>query len=59
MSKKDIGKVIPPISLVIMGAQGSLFLIGREFIIIELMILLNWILLGLLWGVHMHLKNFA
>ena len=36
VSNKDLVKVIPPISLVIMGAPGSLFLIGRKFIIIEL-----------------------
>ena len=53
VSKRDVVKVIRPILLMIMGARGSLFLIGREFIIIELTISLNWILLGFLWGVHM------
>ena len=56
VSNKDIVKVIPPISLVIMGALRSLFLIGREFIMIELTISLSWILLGFLWGVHISLR---
>ena len=59
VSNKDLVKVIPPISLVIMGALGSLILIGREFIIIEPIILLNRILLRLLLGVHMPLRNFS
>ena len=59
VSNKDLVKVIPLISLVIMGARGSLFLIDREFIIIEHIFSLNWILLGFLWGVQMPLRNFA
>ena len=59
VSDKDLIKVICLISLVIIGALGSLFLIGTEFIIIELIVSLNWILLGLLWGLHMPLKIFA
>ena len=34
VSSNNLVKDIPPISLVIMGALGSLFLISREFIII-------------------------
>ena len=59
VSNKDLVTVIPLISVVIMGAPRSLFSIGREFIIIKLTISLNWILLELLWGVHMPLRNFA
>ena len=57
VSNKYLVKVIPPISLMMMGALGSLFLIDKEFIMIELMLSLNSILLGLVWGVHMHLSN--
>ena len=52
VSSKDLVKDIPPILLVIMGAPGSLFLIGREFIMMELTVSLSWILLGFLWGGH-------
>ena len=48
ISSKDLVNDIPPISLVIMGVLGSLFLIGREFIIMELTVSLSWILLGFL-----------
>ena len=41
VSRKDLVKDIPPISLVIMGAPGSLFLIGKEFIMIELTVSLS------------------
>ena len=40
--------ILAPISLVIMGAPGSLFLIGKAFIIMELTVSLSWILLGFL-----------
>ena len=33
---RDLVKDIPPISLMIMGAPGSLFFTGKEFIMIEL-----------------------
>ena len=59
VSSKDLIKDIPPISLIITGAPGSLFLIGREFIMIELTVSLSWILLGFLWGVHILLRNLA
>ena len=39
------------------GATGCLFFIGREFIMIELTVSLNWIILGLPWDVHMPLRN--
>ena len=52
-------KDIPLISLVIMGAPGSLFLIGKAFIMMELTVSLSWILLGFLWGVHIPLRNLA
>ena len=55
----DLVKGIPPISLVIMGAPGSLFLIGREFIMTGLIVSLSWILLEFLWGVHIPLRNLA
>ena len=57
VSRKDLVKDIPPILLVIMGAPGYLFLIGKEFIMIELIVSLSWILLGFLWGVHTPLRN--
>ena len=41
VSSKDLVKDIPPISLVIMGALISLFLIGKEFIMIELTVSLS------------------
>ena len=47
------------ISLVIIGAPECLFLIGKEFIMIELTVSLSWILLGFLWGVHIPLRNLA
>ena len=50
---------IPPISLVIMGALGSLFFTGKEFIMIELTVSLSWILLGCLWVVHIPFRNFV
>ena len=56
---KDLVKDIPPILLVIMGALGSLFLIGKVFIMIELTVSLSWILLGFLWGVYIPLRNLA
>ena len=36
VSSRDLVKDIPPISVVIMGAPGSLFFIGKEFITMEL-----------------------
>ena len=54
VSSMDLVKDIPPISLIIMGAPGSLFLIGMEFIIIELTVSLSWIPL-----VHIPLRNLA
>ena len=59
VSNKDLVKIIPPILLVIMGVPRSLFLIYKEFIMIEVIVLLSLIILGLLWGVHMSLRNFA
>ena len=59
MSNKDLVKVIPLISLVIVGAPESLFLISRVFIITELTIQLKLILLKILWGVQMSLRNIA
>ena len=38
ISNMDLLKVIPLISIVIMGAHRSLFLMGREFVMIELTI---------------------
>ena len=58
-SSSDLVKDIPPISHVIMGAPGSLFFTGKEFIMMELTVSLSWIRLGLLWGVHIPFKNFA
>ena len=57
VSSKDLVKDILHILLVIMGALEYLFLIGKEFIMIELTISLRWILLGFLWGVHIPLRN--
>ena len=48
VSSKDLVNDIPPISLVIMSAPGTLFVIDLEFIMIELTISLSWILLGFL-----------
>ena len=48
VSNKDLVNFNPLISLMIKGAPGSLFLIVREFIIIKLIFLLNWIFLGYL-----------
>ena len=59
VSNRDLVKGIPPISLVIMGAPGSLFFTGKEFIIMELTVSLSWIRLGFLWEVHIHFRNFA
>ena len=59
VSSRDLVKDIPPISLVIMGAPGSLFFTGKEFIIMELTVSLSWICLGFLWGVHIPFRNFA
>ena len=59
VSSRDLVKDIPPIALVIMGAPGSLFFTGKEFIIMELTVSLSWILLGFLWGVHIPLRNFS
>ena len=59
VSSKDLVKDIPSISHVIIGAPGSLFLIGKEFIMIVLTISLSWILLGFLWGVDIPLRNLA
>ena len=59
ISTKDLVKDIPPISLVIMGAPRSLFLTGKELIMIELTISLSWIFLGFLCRVHIVLRNFA
>ena len=59
VSSRDLVKDIPPISLVIMGALRSLFLTGKEFIMIELTVLLSWILFGVLWGVHIPFRNLA
>ena len=59
VSSRDLVKDIPPISLVIMGAPGSLFVIGKAFIMMELTISLSYILLGFLWGVHIPLRNLA
>ena len=41
ISSMDLVKDIPPISLVIMDAPGSLFLIGKKFIMIELTVSLS------------------
>ena len=57
VSNKNLEKVFPLISLMIIGALRSLFLIERVFIMIELIVSLNWILLGLLWVLQMPLKN--
>ena len=59
VSSRDLVKDIPPISLVIMGAPGSLFFTGKEFIIIELTVSLSWIRLGFLWGVHIPFRVFC
>ena len=59
MPNKDLIKVIHPIFLMIMGALRSLFLIGSEFIIIELTVLLNWILLGAPMGCASVFKHFT
>ena len=59
VSSRDLVKDISPISLVIMGALGSLFLIDNAFIMMELTVSLSWILLGFLWRVHISLRNFA
>ena len=59
VSSRDLVKDIPPISLVIMGAPGSLFLMDKKFIIMELTVSLSWILLGFLWGVHIPYRNFV
>ena len=59
VSSRDLVKDIPPISLMIMGAPRSLFLIGKAFIMMELTVPLSWILLGFLWGVHIPLRNLA
>ena len=59
VSSRDLVKDIPPISLVIMGAPGSLFLICKKFIMMELTVSLSWILLGFLWGVHIPFRNLA
>ena len=59
VSSKDLAKDIPPILVIIMGAPRSLFLIGREFIMIELTVSLSCILLGYLWGVQIPLRNLA
>ena len=59
VSNRDQVKDIPPISLMIMGAPGSLFFTGKEFIMMELTVSLSWIRLGFLWGVHIPFMNFA
>ena len=59
ISSKELVKDILLISLVIMSALRSLFLIGKEFIMTELTISLSWILLGFLWGIFIPLKNLA
>ena len=59
VSRRDLVKDIPPISLVIMGAPESLFLIGKAFIMMELTASLSWILMGFLWGVHIPFRNLA
>ena len=59
VSSRDLVKDIPPISLVIMGAPGSLFFTSKEFIMMELTVSLSWILLGFLWGIHMPFRNLA
>ena len=58
-SSRDLVKDIPPISLVIMSAPGSLLFMGKEFIMMELTVSLSWILLGFLWGIHIPFRNFS
>ena len=51
--------VVPPISVVIIGAPGSPFLMGSVSKIIELIVSFNWSLFGFLWGVQSPFKNLA
>ena len=59
VSNRDQVKDIPTISLMIMGAPGSLFFMGKEFIMMELTVSLSWIHLGFLWGVYIPFRNFT